>query len=161
MKLLVISDTHGETNYVMQVLLPKYAGKIDMLVHLGDYVEDAELIRRAHPAIPIAFVAGAYEHFGKTRQVLTIGKTARRVLIMHGHDIGVKQGLSRISHFAQQQGVHACFFGHTHQPIVFSQGGVFFINPGSVTDPRGLPRCSYGLVTILPCGTFEGEIVYI
>ncbi|MGI6460528.1 MAG: metallophosphoesterase family protein [Candidatus Hydrogenedentales bacterium] len=60
------------------------------------------------------------------------------------------------------QGRNACFFGHTHVPGVFEMdggwtpvngtsfalknGGVTFINPGSVGQPRdGDPRASFGV----------------
>ncbi|MFP6583471.1 MAG: metallophosphoesterase family protein [Candidatus Hydrogenedentota bacterium] len=56
-----------------------------------------------------------------------------------------------------------CFFGHTHNPCVFSKDGVysldddnrfelggdkmFFVNPGSVGQPRdGNPLCAFGLL---------------
>lgn len=64
--------------------------------------------------------------------------------------------------FLEQRGCRLCFFGHTHCPGIFSSDGlytvdgdsrfalnddkVFFINPGSVGQPRdGDPRASFGL----------------
>lgn len=63
----------------------------------------------------------------------------------------------------ERENVSLCFFGHTHSPGIFSSDGVyslddnatftlgkdkkFFINPGSVGQPRdGDPRAAFGLL---------------
>lgn len=69
--------------------------------------------------------------------------------------------LPHLSYVAESQ-YDLCFFGHTHSPGIFSADGIysvdedskfalgegktFFINPGSVGQPRdGDPRAAYGL----------------
>ena len=64
--------------------------------------------------------------------------------------------------FLKEQNVNLCFIGHTHSPGIFSADGVysidddnkfelgegkgFFINPGSVGQPRdGDPRAAFGI----------------
>lgn len=66
-------------------------------------------------------------------------------------------------HYVEEQGCRLCFFGHTHNPGIFSKDGVytvdedskfelgdeksFFINPGSVGQPRdGDPKASFGIL---------------
>jgi len=39
-------------------------------------------------------------------------------------------------------------FGHTHVPYLEKVGGVWFMNPGSPTYPRGGSRPGYGLIEI-------------
>lgn len=65
--------------------------------------------------------------------------------------------------YLEDQECRLCFFGHTHSPGIFSKDGVytvdneskfslgegraFFVNPGSVGQPRdGDPRASFGVV---------------
>jgi diadenosine tetraphosphatase ApaH/serine/threonine PP2A family protein phosphatase len=65
--------------------------------------------------------------------------------------------------FIEERDQNLCFFGHTHYPGIFSadgmytvdenskfrlgQGKTFFINPGSVGQPRdGDPRAAFGLL---------------
>jgi len=77
--------------------------------------------------------------------------------------------------FVEEHGCRLCFFGHTHNPGIFSKDGVytvdndskfslgeeklFFVNPGSVGQPRdGDPRCSFGL---LDTDTYEFQLVRI
>ena len=67
--------------------------------------------------------------------------------------------------YVEEQGCRLCFFGHTHNPGIFSKDGVytvdddskfklgdekmFFVNPGSVGQPRdGDPRAAFGLLDI-------------
>jgi diadenosine tetraphosphatase ApaH/serine/threonine PP2A family protein phosphatase len=64
--------------------------------------------------------------------------------------------------YVEEKGCDVCFFGHTHSPGIFSTDGVytvdtdfkfelgtdktFFINPGSVGQPRdGDPRAAFGV----------------
>lgn len=66
-------------------------------------------------------------------------------------------------HYIEEQESRLCFFGHTHSPGIFSDDGVytvdddsifalgnekmFFINPGSVGQPRDSdPRASFGIL---------------
>lgn len=65
--------------------------------------------------------------------------------------------------YLEEEGCALCLFGHTHSPGIFSMDGVytvdedakfalgdgkgFFINPGSVGQPRdGDPRAAFGLI---------------
>lgn len=77
--------------------------------------------------------------------------------------------------YVEEQDCSLCFFGHTHSPGIFSADGtytvdedskfplgngkIFFINPGSVGQPRdGDPRASFG---IIDTETHEYELVRI
>lgn len=75
----------------------------------------------------------------------------------------------------EKEGYSLCFFGHTHSPGIFSSDGMytvdddskfaigegksFFINPGSVGQPRdGDPRAAYG---VFDSATNEYELVRV
>lgn len=77
--------------------------------------------------------------------------------------------------YLEKEGFSLCFFGHTHSPGIFSSDGMysvdddsrfaigsgksFFINPGSVGQPRdGNPKAAYGL---LNTETNEYELVRV
>jgi len=77
--------------------------------------------------------------------------------------------------FIEERDYNLCFFGHTHYPGIFSSDGMysvdehsrfklgmgksFFINPGSVGQPRdGDPRAAFGL---LDTETREYELVRV
>ena len=77
--------------------------------------------------------------------------------------------------YVEKKNSNLCFFGHTHQPSLFAKDGVysfdeegkfqlsddklFFVNPGSVGQPRdGNPMASFGL---LDTETNEFQLVRI
>jgi len=77
--------------------------------------------------------------------------------------------------YVQEKGCRIAFFGHTHNPGIFSKDGaysldednkfqlgqekMFFVNPGSVGQPRdGDPRASFGL---LDTDSMEFQLVRI
>jgi len=72
---------------------------------------------------------------------------------------GVKSNLMRITYYALEKDVDACFFGHTHEAIINNYHDLFLMNPGSLAEPRGHDKASYGIVTISDIIT--GEVITI
>ena len=72
----------------------------------------------------------------------------RRVLMCHGHLYQVGMGLSHIKQKARDMGANIVLFGHTHVPVNMEENGILFLNPGSLTKPRGGSACSYALLEI-------------
>ena len=147
MKLLLISDTHGRTT-ALENLLAQYAAEVKIICHMGDHAQDLLKYQPFCPHIQMAAVAGNcdYSHAIPSEQLLTVAD--KRILIIHGHQLNVKRDLQRLAYYAQEKGADACFYGHTHQPIQVNIGSVFIMNPGSLTEPRGGSKASYGLVEI-------------
>jgi len=72
----------------------------------------------------------------------------RRVLMCHGHLYHVGMGLSTIAQKARDMGANIVLFGHTHVPVNIEEKGILFLNPGSLTSPRGGSSRSYALLEI-------------
>jgi len=163
MKILLISDTHSITAKLKDEILPKYANEVQMAIHLGDYAKDLLNLQCIYPNLQMAGVGGSFESREKTEQILQLGADAanKRILIMHGHTHGVKSDMNRIMYYAQEKGVDACFFGHTHEIFEHTKNGIFFMNPGSVTHPRSALKGSIGLVSVSPKGEFSGEVIFV
>ena len=68
-----------------------------------------------------------------------------RVLLCHGHTLGVKSSLLRASYEARERGAQALLYGHTHIPHIDYHDGLWLVNPGSIGDHR---RPSYGVLTV-------------
>ena len=66
-----------------------------------------------------------------------------RVLIAHGHALGVKTGLLRAQYRALEMNADILLFGHTHVPLVDAASRPMMMNPGSIGDPR---RPTYGVL---------------
>jgi len=158
MKILLISDTHGDSLKLKSEILPKYVKEVDIAIHLGDFAKDLLDLQPTYPTLTMVGVAGAFE-LGQAERLLTL--SGKRILLTHGHKNGVKSDLSRIAYYANEKGVDACFFGHTHASTIFTAGSVLIVNPGSVTEPRGNTNASIGIVTISPDGKMSAEIVEV
>ncbi|MCL2526810.1 MAG: metallophosphoesterase [Defluviitaleaceae bacterium] len=160
-KILVISDSHGKVAPI-KPLLDRYSGNVQTVVHLGDNAKDLLQYQSYYPAINFVAVAGNCDFTNEVprERILTIGGQAK-VLLMHGHTHDVKSNYNRLIYYSLEKGVDACLFGHSHTPVVFSHESVFFMNPGSISEPRGQSKAGYGIVTIDSQGNINGEVLAI
>ncbi len=158
MNILVISDSHKDTEQVGQ-LLRLYAKHVKIVVHLGDMADDLLSFSREFPGTQMHAVAGNCDFYSSAPQEKIIAVNGRRILLTHGHHKGVKSGSDRIAYYAEEKEVAACFFGHTHRPDEFVRGPVYFFNPGSLGRPRAGFRPTYGLVGVSDAGVIKGKIM--
>jgi hypothetical protein len=160
MNILVISDSHGD-NVRIKLLLEKYAGKIQAVLHLGDH--DRDLLRHTNDTpVPLLAVAGNMDDtvFSPRERVLVFGNCS--VFMTHGHIYHLNNGIERLSAQTREKSATVCLYGHTHVSAVFTEDGIFFMNPGSLTKPRDENPPGYGLLTIDDkTGAVSGEIVFL
>lgn len=150
MKLLVISDTHGHIERAIR-LLPLFKD-LDFIVHLGDYLRDAEQIRK-YTQIPVIAVGGNGDGvFSKTEAIKTIDSPFGTIVITHGHLHGAKKGIDRLLYQAAEYEAKAILFGHTHTPFYGIYDGVALINPGSLSLPYHQSQGSYAVLNIDQAG---------
>ncbi|MGL4393002.1 MAG: metallophosphoesterase family protein [Fusobacteriaceae bacterium] len=138
MKLLVISDSHGD---VGNIIAAYEAEKPDVIICAGDYSEDARQIKKIYKDLEIYIVKGNGDVFDKEDeydQVIALGEL--KIFITHGHLYGVKGGYGSLIKKSEEIGVRATFFGHTHRREHFKIGGIDYFNPGALRDG------SYGVV---------------
>ena len=143
MKVLVLSDSHGNIDNMIQAV-EREAPR--MIFHLGDCWRDAERLRDRFPELPLEQVYGNCDYFRGSRdaeKLLYLGD--KRVLLCHGHTYGVKQSLLTAGLAAEEQDLDLFLFGHTHKPLVDKRGKTLFLNPGSIGD---YARPTYGIVTL-------------
>ena len=146
----VVSDSHGDTQS-LRALVEKM-GKLDALCFLGDISDDARYLEDwlALRSERIAFYAvrGNNDFYGHDPEEIVLTLEGRRILMVHGHRQGVKQGLLRLSLYAQQKSVDVALFGHTHMAHVERDGDLLMLNPGAAgrgffasQPPRGAVLC--------------------
>lgn len=158
MKILVVSDTHGNVNLVLQNIVNME--KFDMLFHLGDYVDDAEKISKLF-GIPTITVRGNGDMQRKDYKYEELVEIqGKKIFLTHGHKYNVKQGLNNLYYRALELNADIVLFGHTHVPMVEEIDGLIIMNPGSPTYPRGIIRKNtIGVLTIDQI--VEGKIIEI
>jgi hypothetical protein len=166
MKILVISDSHKNTKDI-EVILARHAHEIYLACHLGDHAHDLLQLQSKFPTYDMVAVAGNCDYNGERERVLAFSPCAEneeisaRILLVHGHNHGVRMNLDRLAYYAKEKNLHAVFYGHTHIPFAGEYGGVFFMNPGSLALPRGGSKASYGIAEILPQGKIIGKVLPI
>ena len=142
MKVLVLSDSHGNISNMLQAVERETPR---MILHLGDCWRDGERLHDRYPDLPFEQVPGNcdFRAFQPAEQVLSLGD--KRVLMCHGHTYGVKQSLTAAGSAAKEKDLDLFLFGHTHKPLVDMRGKTLFLNPGSIGD---YARPTYGVVTL-------------
>lgn len=133
MRILIISDTHGRTNTIQDVL--EKVGEIDMLIHLGDICGDEDFIYE-HCSCPVHMVAGNNDWASSLpmEDEFMIGRY--KVFITHGHRYGVHYGTDRLQELVKNYGYDIVMYGHTHLQNLERYGGAYIVNPGSLSYPR-------------------------
>ena len=156
MKFFVISDTHGKLDKVLEIYSNLH--DIDMIIHLGDYEKDGkELAEKL--GTDVITVRGNMDG-GYTQSEFEILETEYdKLLLTHGHMQNVKTSLTNLMYFAEEKGCKAALFGHTHRPVFENVGGLYLINPGSLTLPADGTQGSYAIVNTSADG-ISGEIIY-
>lgn len=131
MTLLILSDSHGTLGYMRRCVAEICP---DVLVHLGDVVEDAQKLHGEFPDVPMYQVPGNCDYFYPpeldTVRIVTLEGV--KLFLTHGHKHRVKEGSARLLQDARANAVHAVLYGHTHQEVCRQEeDGLWVVNPGS------------------------------
>ena len=129
MKLLVISDTHGQHSAAEQAYLDE---KPDTVIFLGDGLDDAARLGRVFPSAEVLKVKGNCDFFADAPLYICEKFGGVRVYACHGHRHDVKNGLSALVSSAKSCGAQIALFGHTHKALCQTEDGIAVINPGSL-----------------------------
>lgn len=133
MLIAVISDTHRMIKYIN--LAKELIKDADILIHLGDNVEDVELLEQDFKGEVYA-VAGNCDYSKKYPKENIIDVNGRKIFFTHGDLYGVKSSINNIYYRGRELEVDIVLFGHTHQQLIEKEGGLILMNPGSVSLPR-------------------------
>ena len=142
MKILVISDTHG--NYLAPLSFLEETGA-QLLIHLGDEIADARALEQLL-SIPVIKVPGNCDQGAKEPRELLESIAGNRIFITHGDIYRVKYGLDRLAEKAAAMKATVALFGHTHKPAIQKQDGVLLINPGTLMAASDSK--SYAILTV-------------
>jgi putative phosphoesterase len=141
----VLSDTHNDLSLALEVF--RETQPLDMLLHAGDHYKDGiHLGERLN--IETKAVVGNCDVFSKGPSEEIIRLDQHTILLTHGHKYGVKNSLQKLYYRSQEVRANIVVFGHTHMPLYIVERKVHFLNPGSLTLPRGNSKPGYGLITL-------------
>ncbi|MCD8380741.1 MAG: metallophosphoesterase [Lachnospiraceae bacterium] len=146
MRILICSDSHGRHAALIRAI--EKEGPLDMVIHCGD-IEDGEQLIREAAHCHLEAVVGNNDYFSDLPRETVFELGGKKVWLTHGHNYFVSLGIERLREEAVRKKVDVVFFGHTHRPFLEEQDDILFINPGSISYPRQIPRRnSYVMLTI-------------
>ena len=141
--LIIMSDSHGDQQ-IVQEIKNRYLGKVDAIFHNGD----SELSVNDPIWEGIHVVCGNCD-FGDYPDCLVTNFPELLVAQTHGHLFNINFGFERLDLWAQEEDADICTYGHIHRPAVWKNGKTVFINPGSISQPRGeINECLYAKVHV-------------
>ena len=150
MKILVFSDSHGESENMERAF--NMHPEADYVFHLGDGSREFESLAAAHPEKIFTGVNGNFEDFVSYNGVksATLEIEGTRFFLCHGHRFGVKSSYARLEYYAAENGIDAVLFGHTHVPYEhyvndLGEKPFYLFNPGSISHPHYM-NPSYGII---------------
>ncbi len=131
MKIAVLSDTHG--NYPLAIQALDRITDLDCIIHLGDTLEDADIIESALE-MPVIKLAGNCDAVPKVPRELFMTISNVKIFLSHGDLYRVKNGIDKIHEKASRANAGIVLYGHTHVPAIQKKGEILLINPGSLKE---------------------------
>lgn len=132
MKLLVVSDNHGDESS-LEELIYLYEDEIDLWLHCGD----SEFSNTHNIWETYKTVNGNMDRRNEFPEHLVESMNDETFIVVHGHKHRVKFSFEPMAELAKENNAKIVFYGHTHIPKVDKEAGIYFINPGSIRKPRG------------------------
>lgn len=142
--LIALGDSHRHTGVLAGMAQVLVREQPQVFVHTGDNYGDFLYLRR-ESKIPGHGVRGNCD------PLLTLGAPEEvvfdyegfKIFLTHGHKYGAKHSLDQLAARAQDLGAAAVIFGHSHVQLIEERQGILFINPGSLSLPRGGSPAGY------------------
>lgn len=147
MKILVLSDTHGDTQSAEEAVNNNLDS--DLVIHLGDFYRDAQKLAELFPDLKFEYIYGNSDFMiGEIPAEKKLDIQGLRIYATHGHRYSVKWELTRIHKLAAEEKADILLFGHTHIPGIAYGKGYMLVNPGSISDPRRGTEKTYAVIEI-------------
>jgi len=121
----LISDTHG----LLRPEATQALQGVDHIIHAGD-IGNSSILEQLADIAPLIAVRGNND-FGAWADALPTEKT----LELGGATLYVLHDVNELDLDLQAAGIQVVISGHSHSPLISTQNGVLFVNPGS-TGPR-------------------------
>lgn len=145
MAVTVVADTHVPAR-ARDLPAPVWAaiGAADVVVHAGDWVSVAlldEFEARSRLLVAVWGNNDGAELRARLPEVARVTIDGLRIAVVH--ETGGRDGRERRADAAYPE-TDVLFFGHSHIPWdTMSPNGLRLLNPGSPTDRRRQPHCTY------------------
>lgn len=148
----LFADTHGNVAGVREAV--KRHGPFDMIVHLGDGIEDGRAAAR-DASLAFVGVRGNEDHTSNYEERFLLEAGSWSIMLMHGHQMDINpyqdaetlgghyRGLASL---ARRSDARVICFGHTHEPLLEVVDDVIVCNPGSLY--AGSAVTAFGMIEV-------------
>ena len=159
MKILIVSDTHGDHRNLEKIL--DREKELDMLLHLGD-VESDEYYIQEYVTCEVHMVAGNNDFWSDLPREKEIQIGKYYVYMTHGDAYYVSAHTRRLKQRGLEKNAMIVMYGHTHKPDIDLTDSIIAINPGSLSYPRQAGRqASYIIMNLDEKGDAKFTLKYV
>lgn len=150
MRLIVMSDSHGNVEFVRKVVEIAKQENADLTIHLGDeYIDMKQFLSDNVIVIPGVYELEYADQLVVNRKFVKLGDL--RFLMTHtrtSHPNDFDDDI-KPEEIVAKRGVDIVLFGHSHLYYAEVENGVLFVNPGhlKVEDKKGMPP-TYAMLDI-------------
>ncbi len=142
MRILVVSDTHGDV-YNLGKVIRKHKDA-EVIIHCGDGADDVQALKFLYTDRMFISVRGNCDFCCDSPNLEFITLEGKKLFITHGHFYNVKYDLLKLTLAAKEAGADMALFGHTHLQTNIYDDGLYLLNPGSLQGYKG----NYAIVDI-------------
>lgn len=146
MKIIVVSDTHGDTSFLE--VLPRMYPDCHLFLHAGDSELSEEMLS------PFISVKGNCDYY-ITRKALIKEIMGVRIFMIHGDHTLLD--LDMLAAYGKNNDANIVIHGHTHIPYYNVCDGVHILCPGSIRYPR-VSKATYAVITFTNVFDIKVEI---
>lgn len=160
--ILVLSDTHGAMHYYYK-MITGIIRRADMILHLGDTVDDAKWLLSRMPASCVLYYVRGNNDFSYEAPIFRrIEYKGKSLYMAHGHTIGAFSIDMDPTYAIKRAGEpvpDAILYGHTHRPVNMMYGKTLILNPGSLGYGRGGNTATVAALDVDENGCLAAEII--
>ena len=154
MRILIVSDSHGDTSNLKEAML--LHPEITRVLHCGDGEADVTALGAAYPSVRFDAVRGNCDPGGLFPLQRLLCIAGKRIFMTHGHAYGTKYGLNELLERGCKNRADIVLFGHTHRRLIERRDGILLVNPGSIAG-RFPARAATYVVLDLEGGAVTAE----
>ena len=134
--IVVVSDTHAQTDPPLTDSLQRAISKAELVIHAGDFFRYPVLSAFEELAADLVAVHGNVDDAELRSQL-----PSKRIISHQGVTIALTHtvggGETGLAAFGREQDAALVISGHTHRPGYRWTGELGLLNPGSHAEPRG------------------------
>ncbi len=155
MRILVVSDVHGDYFNLQKVLLSQSGAEV--VIFCGDGEREIQQAKLNFPEKMFICVKGNCDFNSLLKPIEIVTIANKKIFVTHGHLYNAKLTYYNLYCAAREQEADILLFGHTHQAFRDCGDNLYVLNPGSC---RGY-NASYGYIDITDSGAVITNIVKI